>query len=139
MERRVALQDATWISRADLATVDALATLGNKAISVAELQYATAEAAESTAEAAYVNLKVRAPDQAATVSAHMTSTALPISDPYEANADIHKYVNANKLQKLGRRPLKLLRRGRLLKRRKRPLVQRRRPLKWRGRQPPPCK
>lgn len=66
------------ISRADLATVVALGTLGAKAITVAEVSFATAEALGATAEAAYADLKVRAPDNAATWAAEKSATPTPI-------------------------------------------------------------
>ena len=71
------------ISRADLATVDALGTLGANAITVAEVKFVTAEALEATAEAAYADLRVRAPDKAATWAAEKSSTPtlIPTSTP----------------------------------------------------------
>ena len=82
MERR--LRRPGIISRADSATQDALATLANKAITVAEVQYETAEALEATAKAAYEDLKVRAPEKAATWAAEQstaTNTPIPTETP----------------------------------------------------------
>ena len=82
IERRVRQQGI--IRRADLATADALFTLAAKAITGAEVAYATAEALEDAAEYAYADLKVRAPEKAATWAAERstaTSTPIPTDTP----------------------------------------------------------